>query len=217
MSNGLNKPSARQAQKSLSDRLTTAEGNIDGLNQNVARALLGINQRFNEHNGRLITTEELVDALVDIQGREEVERLVDERRLERAEKLAAQEKGSLDQAISDGYVLAAEVAGEKSVIIGKYLASDGSVIPPGRAQLVMTGVQEQFRNQLLGKGVGTKLDLADGGKFELTEIYEVDDEKYQAFVAAKQAAAVNEAAQAAAAAASQETAEEAADDSGPVQ
>ncbi len=220
MSNGLNKTPTKQAVRSLSDR-------VGGLEQNVARALIGIQGRFEGFEGRLSPVEELVDALVDIQGRAEVERLVDERRIARARALAEQEKNTLEGGVRDGYVTAAEVVGEKSIIVGKYVNADGVVIEPGRAQLVIPGVAPQFREKLVGKGAGTVLDLPNDETFELLEIYEVDNEKYQKFVAEKQAAAVNEAAKAAGEAASAAEAEaqsqtgapvnDDTDDSGPVQ
>lgn len=200
MSNGLNKPTQRQVQRSLSDR-------TGGLEQNLARALFGINQRFQGVDSRLINNEELVEALVELQGRADVEAFVDAKRKERAQALADKEKATLEAAVIDGYVVAADKVGPTSIIIGKYIDAAGDVIEPGRAQLVMTGVQEQFRAQLLDQAVGKALDLPNGEKFELLEIYSVDEEKFKAVMAAKQAAAVDDAAKAAAAASAEETAE----------
>jgi hypothetical protein len=201
MSNAL-KPGLRQQQRSLSDR-------VGALEQNLARALMGVQQRFQALDQRTTSLEELVEALVNIQGSEDVQSFVDGRRLERAERLAAQEKASLEEAVKDGYVLPVEKVGEKSILVGKYIGADGGVIPPGRVQLVMAGgVAPEFRDKLLGQTVGKTLDLANGEKYELSEIYEVDEAKAKAVISAKAAAAVQDAAKAAAAAAEEAKAAE---------
>lgn len=186
MSNGLNKPSVRNQTKSLSDR-------VGGIEQNFARVLFGINQRFQGTDQRLVTLEELVDAAIELHGRDEIARIVDAKRVERAQALAAQEKATLQQAVEDGYAVAAEKAGERSIVVGKYVNADGTVIEPGRAQLVMPGIQPQFREKLLGQPVGTAVELPDGGKFVLDEIYEVDEAK-AIEIQAKRAAAAAQAA-----------------------
>jgi hypothetical protein len=186
MSNGLNKPSTRQQTKSLSERLGALE-------ENFARVLFGINQRFQGIDQRLVTLEELVDGLMEQNGRGEIERIVDAKRLERAHALAAQERATLDQAVVDGYASAVEVAGARSIVIGKYLDAQGVTIEPGRAQLVMPGIAPHFREKLLGQGAGTSIDLPDGGKFVVVEIYEVDEAK-AIEVQAKKAAAAAQAA-----------------------
>jgi hypothetical protein len=185
MSNG--KPSMRQTQRSLSER-------VAGLEQNLAQILFNLNRTFQQANQRIGTVEELVDALVNLQGSQDVQDYVNAKRIERAEALAAQEKASLEAGVAEGFVIPAETASEKSVIVGRYYGADGTVTPPGRVQLVMPGVQQEFREKLLGKPKGTILDLANSEKYELMEIYEVDEEKFKEVQTAKAAKAAEEAA-----------------------
>lgn len=175
---GLNKPSVRQTQRSLSDR-------VGGLEQNLARVLFGINQRFQASDQRLTTLEDLVEALVNLQGAQDVHAFVNEKRVERAREASAKEQASLEEGISDGFVLKAASVGDKSIIVGKYTDVEGKVIEPGRAQLVIPGVQPQFKELLIGKTPGAILDLPNGEKFELTEIYEVDEEKAREVIKAR--------------------------------
>jgi hypothetical protein len=181
MSNGLNKPSIRQQQRSLSERLQALE-------ENTVRLLVGINQRFELDDKRLISLEELVEALANLQGLEEVQEFVDAKRIERARAASAAEKAALDQGIADGYMVVAPVVDEKSLLVLKYTNADGSVIEPGRVQLPAEKVQPQFKDQILGKGVGTIIDLPGGAKCELLEIYGVDEAKHKEVQAAKAAA-----------------------------
>jgi hypothetical protein len=170
MSNGLNKPTVKQEQKSLSLR-------VKALEENFARALIGINQRFTGLSDRTMSLEEFVEALMHLQGREDIEAYVDVKRIERARAAAAAEKESLDVGINEGYVVAAETAGDRSIVVGFYTGADGKVIEPGRTQLVMPGIQPQFRELLQGKSIGTKVALPDGGSFEVQAIYNLDEQK----------------------------------------
>jgi flagellar hook-associated protein FlgK len=151
---------------------------------------------------------ETVSALVYLQGEEEVRSYIEEKRLSQLRQIAEQEKASLDQAISDGYVTKVDVIAEKSLIVGRYINKDGSIQEPGRTQLVVPGIHQKYHSQLLGKGVGTVLSIDDGAKFEVLEVYHVDEEKAKTSMAEKQAAAAAAATNAASAvAAADETAE----------
>lgn len=185
------KQGARQQVRTLSERITALE-------QGLAQVLYKINQRFSGIDGGLIETNEQIEALIELTSSiEEVQKVVERRRIERARAQAEREKASLEEGVKEGYLLKAEKAGAKSLIVGRYLDKEGKVEEPGRVQLAMPAVAEQFRDKLMGQAVGTTLDLPSGGKYELTEIYDVDDAKYKALQEAKQKAAQEAAAQAA--------------------
>lgn len=183
------KQGLRQQQKGLSER-------VSGLEQQLAQILFAVNQRLQQGDQRVMMLEEQVEALKELNGTEDVERIVAEHRLMKARAAAEKEKASLDEAIADGYVFAVDTVGDKSVIVVRYTDKDGNVVEPGRQQLVIPGVQPKFRDQLIGKSAGLKMDMEDGGSCELLEIYNVDEAKAKEVMAAKQKAAA-EAAQAA--------------------
>ena len=169
------KQGLRQQQKSLSERITNLE-------ESLARVLYGVNQRFQAIDQRLALLEETAAALTQIQGPDDVASFITAERTERAKTQMEQEQTSLEASLRDGYVAKAEVVGERSLIVGQYKKADGTVVEPGRAQLAMPGVAEQFKAQLLGKGAGTVLELPENNTFELLEIYTVDEEKARALV-----------------------------------
>jgi hypothetical protein len=187
MSNDLNKPSQRTQVRGLTERVTSLE-------QNVARVLFGVNQRFQGFDQRMSSQEEIVAALVELNGVEEIERIINEKRIERARQQAKSEQDSLNEGIADGYIIPVEKVGKKSIIVVRYFDKDGKIIEPGRAQLVMPGVKPDFQEKLLGQSVGLKLDLDGGGWVELMEIYDVDEVKAAEVDAAKQKAAAEKAA-----------------------
>lgn len=191
--NGVIKQGIRQVQKGLSER-------VAGLEQGLGQILFGVNDRFQKQDARLAGLEEKVEALIELNGTEEVGKIIAEKRAERAAAQAEQEKATLDQGVADGYVLKADTVAEKSVIVVQYRDPKGEIIPPGRAQLVMPGVDTKYRDKLLNQAVGFKMDLDGGATCELLEVYSVDEEKAKAVMAAKQKEAQEQAAAATAAA-----------------
>lgn len=191
MSNGLNKPGLRAQTRSISQRVETIE-------QNMARFLYAVNQQGQQQGSKIVELQEKVEALMELAGAEDVMSIINEKRVEKARAQAAEEKASLEQGIADGYILAAETIGEKSLLVGRYVAADGTVTEPGRSQLVMPGILPHFREILLGQSVGFKLvDLPEGAHFEVQEIYNVDEAKANEVMQAKQQAQAEAAAKAA--------------------
>lgn len=190
MSNNLNKPSQRAQVRSISDRVSMME-------QNMTRFVWAVNQELQGIKQRLGLLEETVAALVILAGQDDVNNLVNDRRIEQAREMSDREKASLEEGIADGYVVSALKIDEKSLIVGRYTDAEGKVIEPGRAQLAMPGIAVQFRDQLMGQGVGFKLDMPEGGNFEVLEVYSVDDEKARQVLEEKQKKAAEEAVKAA--------------------
>lgn len=169
--------------KSLSDRLGQLE-------QGFTRFLVGVNQRLQGADQRLAMVEETLAALVELNGVDDVTKLINEKRIERARQEAVEEKAKLDKGIEEGYVLVADVVGERSLVVGRHVGKDGTVVEPGRVQLVVPNVVAGFKEKLLGQPAGAKLAMPDGnGEFEVLEVYNVDDEKFKALAAARQKAA----------------------------
>jgi hypothetical protein len=190
MSNGINKPTPRQQVKSISERVNAVE-------QNVARVLVAINQRFQEDGNRLNTLDEFIDALMENAGRAEILAIVNDKRVGRARTAAENEKRLLEEGIADGYITKTDKAGEKTLVVGKYVSADGNDIEPGRVQLVMPTIQGEFKTKLLGQAAGFSLDLPGGGKFVTLELYEVDEAKFNEVRNAKATKAAQDALEAA--------------------
>lgn len=185
------KQGLRQQQRTLSERIANLE-------QGLAQVLFKINQRFSAVEQKIATAAEVVDALVQLGSAEDVQQVITDKRVERARAQSAQEKASLDQGVTDGYIIPGEKIGERSILVGRYLDKEGTVEEPGRSQLVMPGIAPQYREKLLTQAAGYKLAIDNGGTFEVQAVYEVDEAKHRAFQEAKAAEATAAAAKAAA-------------------
>jgi hypothetical protein len=124
---------------------------------------------------RISAMEEIMSATTLVVGQEQVSDMVKSRRVEKADARSAAEKAALDVALGEGKVVKTETIGEKSIVVGREKDKDGNDLPPGRVQLLFGQFLPEFQPQLLGKGVGTTVDTPIGGKFEVTEVYDIVD------------------------------------------
>jgi len=163
---------------------------LDALEQNFIKFLTGANQRLDAVNQRLSIAEEKLDGVITLNGVEDVTRVINELRVERAREEAEAEKASLEQSVKDGYVFPVDAIGEKSMVVCRHIDKDGNIAEPGRLQLIAPKFTPEFKAIALGQPAGSKLPMPNGnGVLEILEIYNTDDEKYKAFVAERQAKA----------------------------
>lgn len=177
--------------RSLNDRVTILEQTTVQVVTDYENRLKGIGTKLAEH-------QEILDALCELAGKEQVAQLVNQNRIARARAQAAQEEMSLKAGITAGYVVPGEVIGEKSILIGRFVKPDGTVEEPGRAQFVVPGLTGEVKASVIGQKAGYELAIPSGDKFVVDEVYELDQEKAKEYVQAQQKAAAEEAAKAAA-------------------
>lgn len=169
---------------------------VGAVEQALARSLVSIERRFGENNNRANHLGKVIEAIVEAIGPEQIQEIVTRRSEEEAKAMEARDLAALQSGIENGFVTPTDIVTEMSLIVGN--ESDGSGVPvgTGRQQIAFRGVDPQFQAQLLGKGVGTKLETPSNGLFEVVEIYHVDEEKGRIILQAKAARDAAEQAQA---------------------
>lgn len=173
----------RAVQRSISQR-------VDIIEENLARALFGVNQRLQALERRMAGVEEGFQGYIAMEGVDEaLNSFINDQRVQRARDQAQAEKTSLEQAIADGYVFPDEKVGEESLIVGRFLNPEGNSEEPGRYQLITPRLGEEYKPLIMGQSVGFKLAVKNGRTFVLDEIYRVDEAKFEELQAAKAAAA----------------------------
>lgn len=189
MSNGLNRPGVRAQARALSN-------SVEELQQLLSRALVGIEQRMTQQANTLNRLSRVTNALVELVGQEAVQNAVDIAARDEAVIRAVQEKAAIDEAIADGYVYAADVVTEESIIVGHETDEKGEPVGTGRQQIAFRNIDPNYKAALLGKAKGDKMKTPGGGEFEVKEIYLVDEEKGREILQAKAAKAAEQAAKA---------------------
>jgi len=161
-------------QRLLQKKTANALDRLDELEKALPQIVSGVNNSLQNLQRQQETVTEILDAVIEALGQETIHGIMANNRTKRAEQQAENEKKGIEEALTSGRLVVATAITEKTIIVGKETAADGGVRVPGRVQIPFVRVGEQFQAQLKDKGVGTKLDLPNGGgTFEVVEIYDV--------------------------------------------
>lgn len=165
-------------QKNVSQRkqVKSAIERIDTIEQDLPRVVMAVNEALTAQSQRVGELASILEAVVELAGVQAVDVKIKE--IADRKVLANLEvaKSRLEQALTSGEVVSANVISERSLIVGREFDAQGEVLFPGRAQLQYAGVKPEFQAQLLGQGFGFTLETGDGGKFEVLEVYDVVDQ-----------------------------------------
>jgi hypothetical protein len=162
----------------LSDRkrIRSALERIESLEMDVPRLVSGVNQGFSALENRLRTIDQNLGAVIELIGQDAVSQKVQENLIKQAEQLSAAQAEGLAKALKDGRVVIVETIGEKSVIVAKKTDKDGNIEPgTGRQQMEFKQIIPSFKEKFLGAKVGLVVETPDGGKLEVTEVYDLVD------------------------------------------
>ena len=168
---------ATQDQRVLAKRTSNALDRLDQVEKTIPNLISAINNSLGGLNNQLNSQGEVLEAVVELLGVETVQSTIKASRERKATEAMEAEKKALEELKSRGDVAPAEKISEKALIVGREYNKDGTVRHPGRAQVAFQRVDDQFRQGLLGQAAGFVLELPNGGKFEVLEIYEVVEKK----------------------------------------
>lgn len=155
----------------ISKRTTNALDRLDRLEQSFAQLVSTINNSLGGVSRQLDAHEEVFEAVITLLGREAVQGVVKDLREKKAVESMEAEKKALNELLDAKVVQTAATVTEESIIVGKETNPDGTVRIPGRVQLAFQRIDVNFQSALKGVAVGFILDLPNGGKFEVQEIY----------------------------------------------
>ncbi len=143
---------------------------LERFRDDVLRAM---NQTFNIVDQRETQTEEVLRALIELFGREQVETKVRQLKIESLEAKALKEKVALDAAGEAGKIVATTAVTEQSVIVGSEVNKDGEQLYPTRVQLFFPQLPLDYQKCYLGAKIGDVVVTPTESKFTVKELYEV--------------------------------------------
>lgn len=152
--------------KGAMDRITDLEDFREG----VLRAM---RQTFGVIEQRIATINDMMVALTNLVGQENVEKEVQRLEIERSELRSAKEKAGLDAAIARGELVPAEEVGDLSVVIGTETDKDGKPLHPVRVQFLYATMKQSLKESFTGVKVGAAIDMPAGTKFTVSEVWNV--------------------------------------------
>lgn len=158
-------------QRQLAKRTSNALERLEQVEKTIPQILGAVNQTVGQVQAQLSSAVEVLDAVVQSLGVENIEKLVSDNRREKATQRMEEEKKQLAALLDAKLILAEDKVTEKSIIVGVETDKDGTARHPGRMQHGFNMIAPQFRDKLLGQVAGFKLPLPNGGNFEVQEIY----------------------------------------------
>ncbi len=135
--------------------------------------LRAMNQTFNIVDQRETATEEILRAVINLLGREVVEKEVRRLKIEQLEGESTKQTAVFEEAKKEGKVVATTAVTEKSVIIGTELDKDNNQLYPVRVQLFFPQLPADYQKAYLGAKLGETVVTPTASKFTISEIYEV--------------------------------------------
>lgn len=178
MSSGVRKIEKRSNQKSLQDRIAESEGT-------VARLIAGLEKEFTRTAEKANHQDIILNAMVELIGVQDVTETIQRQQLERAEAISAQEKATLEAGLAGGYTTPTDKVDYNTLWVGHETNAEGKPVGVGRQQLYLKNTNPQLVPLLVGKQAGDVIDLPNGGKLTLQELYKVDEELMQVVEQAK--------------------------------
>lgn len=148
------------------DRLDQVEKTLPNLISAINNSLGGLSQQLNSQG-------KVLEAVMQLLGRETVETTMKEIEDRRVTETMEAEKKALEELLAAGNLAKVEKVTEKSIIVGREYQPDGSLRHPGRAQVAFPRVDPQFQPKLKDQAAGFVMELPNGGKFEVVEVFEV--------------------------------------------
>lgn len=152
-------------------------GQLDSVKRTQRELLDGVNKAFTDVGSRLDSLEELLSACIMEVGQDQIVDRIKQSRLVIAQNKVAQAKAGLAAGVEQGYLTVASAVSDNSVVCGEEILPNGEVLPPGWQEMAYKALNEEYRGKFAGKAVGESVELPTGGKFTVTEIYDLDEVK----------------------------------------
>jgi len=153
---------------------------LKGQGESIKQIVMAVNGALGQQSRSLEEYKEMLNAVIGILGPQQVQAEIENARVMALQLQVEETKASIAKALEEGEVVRAEKASERSFVAGVETKPDGTAIPPGWAFVPMAKIEEEYRAQLVGQGVGFKITTKEGGFFELLEIYEAVEKPAEA-------------------------------------
>jgi hypothetical protein len=146
---------------------------ISGVEQAVAETVSAVNRSFGLISQRFQEMDDWKEGVLRALGltADAVNDAIKANRLDRVTAQVNAAKAALEAGVTNGDIVETDTVTANSLIVGRELNNDGTEIPPGRAQLLVSTLSQAIQEQLLGKGVGTVATITPEAKIEVTQIF----------------------------------------------
>lgn len=176
----MNSPNNQVSKMSLRQRTKDTATKVEDFQKDLVTIVNAVNEVFGKFQAQMEAQKELLNTLVALAGPEVVQTKLVARKVERDQKAVVEAVAAVDLLKSKNVLLVAPLVTEDSFIIAKEWDKDGNLKTPGRVQVAFNDLLPDFKGKLSSAVVGDSVETPDGGKFEIVEIYSIDQEAAKA-------------------------------------
>ncbi len=144
---------------------------IAALEGELPRLLEAINANFEKVNQRCALLDEMIAAVINSVGVEEIKVTLDKMRTEAARARSVEAKEALAKAVEKGEWIESPMITEESLITGSEFGVDGQPLDPSYSQITYAALVDSVKEMFLGLAPGASVVTPSGGRFEVGKIY----------------------------------------------
>lgn len=157
---------------SRAKEIKSATARLGDIETKLAIMMAQVNANFNQQGQRQNEMAEILNAVSQLLGAEDVTAKVNENRATAAAATAASQKAEVEAKLASGELVPATTVIEGTIIVNEVIDAQGNVEPPGRLQMDTSHLTPAFKPQFMGKAIGDAIPAGDG-KIVIKELYNV--------------------------------------------
>lgn len=159
---------AKRTALSAMERILNLEKDVKGLVGAIGNTMTGVQEQFERQS-------ELLSAIVDQIGNDVLTKIINDKRVANEKKEVDRAKAALEDQLAKGTMVPAETITEMSVVCAYESNPDGSPVGfiDGYKQLLLSNLSKDLQEKLLGQMSGITVETENGGKFTVSNIYEI--------------------------------------------
>jgi hypothetical protein len=153
----------------------TAKGIVESvkdIESQLPRIVAAVNNAFRQLDKRMEEQDEILQAVAEVVGRDQVQEAVNRRQAEREKAQLEAAEAQLKSQLEAGTLVLSTVITEDSLLVGVEYDEAGKPVGMGRVQVPVAKLTPELKAEALGKGPGHKISTPAKTQFEVLDIYE---------------------------------------------
>jgi hypothetical protein len=164
---------AQKNARNALQRMEAVEHDLNTIKSVLQSTVKGVSDNFQNLNKEVDDLGLFVIAVSRLLGEDKVRETIQVVVREQKTNAIAGAKKALADAVEQGALKWASTVPDNAILVFEELDAEGNPVEFGRQQHPINRIQPQFRNELMGKEVGTVLSPENSPKIRLIEIYQI--------------------------------------------
>jgi len=164
---------AQKNARNALQRMEAVENDLNTVKSVLQATVKGVSENFQSLNKEVDDLGVFVLAVSRLLGEDKLKETIQVVVRENKTNAIAGAQKALADAVEQGALKKVETVPDNAILVFEELDADGNPVEFGRQQHPLNRLQPQFRDEVMGKGVGTVLAPENSPKVRLSEIYQI--------------------------------------------